>query len=659
MTGETINYVDVSIRPLRNDSGLGSSGNNPGIGGIDSDSPSSYDSLVGLANPSSYFSGQTDNSSPGNETNFTNLFSGYPIDSSTAGVDIQMVDSFDPDTFQEGGPLEVVDTSLAQNSASDQNYYQIDAYVDNYSYGNNIALNALKVPPNAANNLWNQYVDTTNTVLHDSQYIMDKGVGPYIEKRTDDLMNWAGETTSTINTIVKDGPTELMNFLTDPDMDTIREILTTGFSAESWEKSLTVGAGIGLGNAGSAALGSIKGAAVVAGVATKGKNAFKGLNALHKFKDNSGYVEKYLDGRKLSDVSENVLTKGGYHKYTYHKGDKEGTVELRRNGNNDFSTEELNINENGVIERQYPFKNLSAKENLADNSGYVEKYLLNNNLSEVSKQELKDAGYYKYTHNSGGKAGEVELRKSPGAFWSTEDLDVVNGKLKRPDVTVNKASYTSFDSGIDSSAVINDAMGDAKLGLETDLSTYDNLLTKRNNTTTKSEWNKVNGGEIAPLSGNIGEKVGSAFMSKFENATPIYPNATTTATFSNTTGEFDKVFKVNDEVWVVEFKGGTSAPQSLGKIKLNGQYFEQGTTPYAQATTRNMASMKPGGNVSVADAAAAKNAADAITEAADRGKLRYYKVETQIGFDAQGKAMIEDVKMSEFKVDQKAIANSQ
>ncbi|WP_419658518.1 hypothetical protein [Desulfosarcina variabilis] len=140
---------------------------------------------------------------------------------------------------------------------------------------------------------------------------------------------------------------------------------------------------------------------------------------------------------------------------------------------------------------------------------------------------------------------------------------------------------------------------------------------------------------------------------------PIYPNATTTATFSNTTGEFDKVFKVNDEVWVVEFKGGTSAPQSLGKMKLNGQYYEQGTTPYAQATTRNMASMKPGGNVSVADAAAAKNAADAIKNAARSGKLRYYKVETQIGFDAQGKAMVEDVKMSEFKIDQKAIANSQ
>ena len=103
----------------------------------------------------------------------------------------------------------------------------------------------------------------------------------------------------------------------------------------------------------------------------------------------------------------------------------------------------------------------------------------------------------------------------------------------------------------------------------------------------------------------------------------------------------------------MEFKGGTSAPQSLGKMKLNGQYYEQGTTPYAQATTRNMASMKPGGNVSVADAAAAKNAADAIKNADRSGKLRYYKVETQIGFDAQGKAMVEDVKMSEFKIDQK------
>lgn len=148
-------------------------------------------------------------------------------------------------------------------------------------------------------------------------------------------------------------------------------------------------------------------------------------------------------------------------------------------------------------------------------------------------------------------------------------------------------------------------------------------------------------------------------MSKFENATPIYPNATTTAKFSNTTGEFDKVFKVNDEVWIVESKGGTSAPQSLGKMKLNGQYYEQGTTPYPQATTQNMAYMEPGGNISVADADAAHDAADAITKAADSGKLRYFKVETQIGFDAQGKAMLEDVKMNEFKIDQKAIANSQ
>ncbi|MGD9007978.1 MAG: hypothetical protein PVG41_08660, partial [Desulfobacteraceae bacterium] len=117
----------------------------------------------------------------------------------------------------------------------------------NYVYDENIALNILKLIPNTANSIWEIGLDAVNVVLHDAQYISKKGGKEYLKSRLNTELNWSKEAAEALSNLVKDGPREVMNFLTDPDMDAVKATFKSVLYAKNWEDALAIGLAIGLG----------------------------------------------------------------------------------------------------------------------------------------------------------------------------------------------------------------------------------------------------------------------------------------------------------------------------------------------------------------------------------------------------------------------------
>ena len=93
------------------------------------------------------------------------------------------------------------------------------------------------------------------------------------------------------------------------------------------------------------------------------------------------------------------------------------------------------------------------------------------------------------------------------------------------------------------------------------------------------------------------------------------------------------------DVIIVEAKGGSSP---LGKMKIGDEYYQQGTTEYAEAITEQMAG---------SDKESDYLAAEAINNAVFEGKkVQYLHVKTPIT-RTSGKSVVEAVEISEFDID--------
>jgi nucleoid-associated protein YgaU len=103
----------------------------------------------------------------------------------------------------------------------------------------------------------------------------------------------------------------------------------------------------------------------------------------------------------------------------------------------------------------------------------------------------------------------------------------------------------------------------------------------------------------------------------------------------STKGDFDLIYKVGDEIYVVEAKGGSGA---LGTRKVGGATVQQGTSEYLRDIIRTMADSPN---------AEAREVAAALQTAQRTGKVKYVMVEAPIGTKA-GAAVLGDVKISEF-----------
>ncbi|MGI2169976.1 hypothetical protein ACROAE_07230 [Shewanella sp. MF05960] len=95
----------------------------------------------------------------------------------------------------------------------------------------------------------------------------------------------------------------------------------------------------------------------------------------------------------------------------------------------------------------------------------------------------------------------------------------------------------------------------------------------------------------------------------------------------------------NGDVIIVEAKGGSSP---LGKMKIGDEYYQQGTTEYAEAITKKMA-----GSNKESDYLAAEAINNAVFE---RNKVQYLHVKTPIT-RTSGKSVVEAVEISEFDID--------
>jgi hypothetical protein len=104
----------------------------------------------------------------------------------------------------------------------------------------------------------------------------------------------------------------------------------------------------------------------------------------------------------------------------------------------------------------------------------------------------------------------------------------------------------------------------------------------------------------------------------------------------STAGDFDRVYEVGDELWVVEVKGGGGA---LGTRAVGGGVrAEQGTSEYLDSVIEAM---------SGSSSQEAFEAAMVLQEARTAGKVRYLSVRAPIGTTA-GQSALKDVQIGEF-----------
>jgi hypothetical protein len=94
----------------------------------------------------------------------------------------------------------------------------------------------------------------------------------------------------------------------------------------------------------------------------------------------------------------------------------------------------------------------------------------------------------------------------------------------------------------------------------------------------------------------------------------------------------------NGDVIIVEAKGGSSP---LGKMKIGDEYYQQGTTEYAEAITEQMADSEKESEL---------DAAEAIYNADTKNKkVQYLHVKTPITKTENG-SLVGSVEISEFDI---------
>jgi hypothetical protein len=127
-------------------------------------------------------------------------------------------------------------------------FYQIGQF-GKLAYGDNIMVNAMKVPVNAATNMANQVVDLANIPIHDAQYLSDQisekgfwgGLAEYGKARAEVEWNWLKSAGNAMDDLVQHGPANVMNAITDPDWDAVGEFLKSPLYAENWESATELG----------------------------------------------------------------------------------------------------------------------------------------------------------------------------------------------------------------------------------------------------------------------------------------------------------------------------------------------------------------------------------------------------------------------------------
>lgn len=141
-------------------------------------------------------------------------------------------------------------------------------------------------------------------------------------------------------------------------------------------------------------------------------------------------------------------------------------------------------------------------------------------------------------------------------------------------------------------------------------------------------------------SAKIGEKAADAAIKiQYPGYTRIHPTSLDSST--TVKGNFDMVYKnANDDVIIVEAKGGSSP---LGKMKIGKEYYQQGTSKYAEAITKNMAKASP----NTKD----KKAANAIEVAIESdNNIKYLHIKTPIT-KTDGSSIVGEVEISEFDIE--------
>ncbi len=140
-------------------------------------------------------------------------------------------------------------------------------------------------------------------------------------------------------------------------------------------------------------------------------------------------------------------------------------------------------------------------------------------------------------------------------------------------------------------------------------------------------------------SAKIGEKAAdAAIKTQYPGYTRIHPTSLDSST--SVKGNFDMVYENADgDVIIVEAKGGSSP---LGKMKIGDEYYQQGTTKYAKAITKNMAGSEKESEL---------DAAEAIYNAGKKNKkIQYLHVKTPITKTENG-SLVGSVETTEFDIE--------
>jgi hypothetical protein len=139
-------------------------------------------------------------------------------------------------------------------------------------------------------------------------------------------------------------------------------------------------------------------------------------------------------------------------------------------------------------------------------------------------------------------------------------------------------------------------------------------------------------GEVNEESRQLGENAAAGVMTN-KGGKKLYPLGKP----YSTAGDFDQVWQVGNELYIVEAKGGSSG---LGSRALkSGAHAEQGTREYAMSVAENMA--RNGATKEI------RALGDRMRDLIKSGKIKYVLVRAPVGEEA-GRAVLRDVQVSEF-----------
>ena len=139
--------------------------------------------------------------------------------------------------------------------------------------------------------------------------------------------------------------------------------------------------------------------------------------------------------------------------------------------------------------------------------------------------------------------------------------------------------------------------------------------------------------EINEQSRLLGENAAEAVM-RSKGGVRVYPLAKA----YSTAGDFDQVWKVGDEFYVIEAKGGSSG---LGTRMVEGVRAEQGTGEYFGGIAKNMA--EKGATKEI------RQLGDQLLLAQTQGKVKYMLVRAPIGTE-KGAAVLKDIQVRQFAI---------